>query len=394
MIRLADVAVINPGFDRSGVAPEEPVSFAAMSDVSEVLGSIVSEQSRRFAEVSSGFTAFQDGDVLVAKITPCFENGKIAHARIRKRFGFGSTEFHVVRPNVERLDDRYLYHYLRRPEVRAAGQRRMTGSAGQRRVPKAFLEDLAVPLLPLREQRRIAAILDKTDALRAKRREAIAKLDQLLQSVFIDMFGDPVTNPKRWVEKEIGDIAHVQGGLQLMPSRGRLPVRVPYLRVANVLRACMDLSEIKEMGVTHEEVLRTALRKGDILIVEGHGNPLEIGRCAIWDGPIERCSHQNHLIRARVDESKVTPQYLSFFLNSEVGSRGLRGVARTTSGLNTISVSKVRGTRVLVPPIEFQRRWGAVLGKVQSQHGRHVAATTRTTALFESLRIQAFANQL
>lgn len=94
---LADVAEINPRFDRSLIVDlDEPVSFVPMANVSEVRGAITLEEERPLAEVIKGFTSFEDRDVLVAKITPCFENGKIAHARIGKRLGFGSTEFHVV----------------------------------------------------------------------------------------------------------------------------------------------------------------------------------------------------------------------------------------------------------------------------------------------------------
>lgn len=189
---LGEIAEINPRFDRDAFKGlTELASFVPMAWVSEESGAITQEEFRPVSELLRGFTPFDDRDVLVAKITPCFENGKIAHARISKRTGFGSTEFHVLRPHAARLNDRYLFHFLRLPRIRVQGEMRMTGSGGQRRVPKAFLEELLVPLPALPEQRRIAAILDKADALRAKRRDAIAKLDQLLQSVFLEMFGDP-----------------------------------------------------------------------------------------------------------------------------------------------------------------------------------------------------------
>jgi type I restriction enzyme, S subunit len=166
-----------------------------MSAVSETAAAVASEEIRDAKECLRGFTPFQRGDVLVAKITPCFENGKIVIANIGRKFGFGSTEFHVVRPDARYLDVRYLLHCLRQPHVRLQGQRRMTGSAGQRRVPAHFLSTFEIPLCTLPEQQRIAGILDAADALRATRREALAQLDTLLQSTFLDMFGDPVTNP-------------------------------------------------------------------------------------------------------------------------------------------------------------------------------------------------------
>ena len=155
-------------------------------------------ESRILSSVKSGFSYFQDGDILVAKITPCFENGKIAQARIKFRHGFGSTEFHVVRPKNDQLDGRYLLHFIRQNYIRRKGERRMTGSAGQRRVPKAFLESLEIYLPPIAEQRRIAAILDKAEELRELRRQALRELDAIAQSTFIEIFGDPISNSKGW----------------------------------------------------------------------------------------------------------------------------------------------------------------------------------------------------
>ena len=134
---------------------------------------------RPYAEVRKGYTYFETGNVLVAKITPCFENGKIVEAVLPRELGFGSTEFHVVRPKPRMLEGRYLHHFLRQERIRVGGQRRMTGSGGQRRVPEDFFAQLANPVPPLLEQRRIAAVLDQADALRAKRREALAQLDSL-----------------------------------------------------------------------------------------------------------------------------------------------------------------------------------------------------------------------
>ena len=135
-----------------------------------------------------GYNYMQTGDVLVAKITPCFENNKIAVADLDRTHGFGSTEFHVIRTNRSALNSRYLVHFLRQDSIRKAGEQRMTGSAGQRRVPRLFLEDLAIPLPPIDEQRRIAAILDQADNLRRKRRVALERLQFLRQADFIESF--------------------------------------------------------------------------------------------------------------------------------------------------------------------------------------------------------------
>ena len=104
---------------------------------------------RQVAEVEKGYTYFQEGDVLFAKITPCMENGKCAIAkRLVNGIGFGSTEFHVIRPK-ESVTSEWIYYYLRQETTRKKAKRSMTGSAGQKRVPSLFLQDVEIPLPPL-----------------------------------------------------------------------------------------------------------------------------------------------------------------------------------------------------------------------------------------------------
>ena len=252
------------------------------------------------------------------------------------------------------------------------------------------------PVPPLAEQKRIAGILDAADALRTKRREALAQLDALLQSTFLDIFGDPVTNPKGWELTTVGRIGSIQGGLQVGTSKRRsLPIERPYLRVANVFRGFLELDEIKTIRLTESELLRTSLDYEDILIVEGHGNKAEIGRCARWDGSIDQCVvHQNHLIRLRCDRSKASPIYVENFINSPGGRRSLIGTSRTTSGLNTISVSKVRGSEIQLPSLDLQHRFAAIVESIDEQRTSQRAHLSELDTLFASLQSRAFRGDL
>jgi type I restriction enzyme, S subunit len=264
-------------------------------------------------------------------------------------------------------------------------------------IPKLNRESLlayetVVP--PLAEQRRIAAILDQAEALRAKRCHTLAKLDTLTQSLFFDLFGDPATNPKGWPTTRLGEIGNAQGGLQLSASRSHLPREVPYLRVANVYRDALDLREIKTFRATDAEVDRTLLVVDDLLIVEGHGNPDEIGRCALWDGSLTECSHQNHLIRVRLDRGQVHPVFVTRYLNSAGGRRDLLRAGKTTSGLNTISVSNVRDARLFVPPLPLQREFAAQVSAVERLKASQRASLTKLDALFASLQHCAFRGEL
>jgi len=220
-----------------------------------------------------------------------------------------------------------------------------------------FLENLRIPLPSLEEQRRIVDVLSRAAGIRRLREQALATARATIPALFLEMFGDPAANPKGWPVVKLGDIAAIQGGLQVSKKRDSLPVERPYLRVANVLRDHIDLSEIKRIRLTENEADRTSLVAGDVLVVEGHGNPSEIGRAALWNGSIDYCVHQNHLIRIRCEKTSVLPYFLCGILNSATGRLVLLRSGKTTSGLNTISTSNVRAVPIPLPPLDLQRRF-------------------------------------
>lgn len=237
MVALGEVASVNPrGEATSG---ESSVSFVGMAELDAGQGVARPLATRRFAEVAKGYTLFRNRDVLAAKITPCWENGKVGQALLDHPVGVGSTEFHVLRPGVE-LDDRYLLHFLRQPWVRAAGESRMTGSAGQKRVPANFFRDLEIPLPPLPEQRRIAAILDHSYALRSKRRQVLDRLDALTQSIFHEMFGDPSKNPKQLPLRKLAELGRLDRGVSKHRPRNDPALmggRFPLIQTGDVARS-------------------------------------------------------------------------------------------------------------------------------------------------------------
>lgn len=188
----------------------------------------------------------------------------------------------------------------------------------------------------------------------------------------------------------VDDIAEVQGGLQVTSKRSSLALEVPYLRVANVGRGLLSLDEVKLIRVTPSELSRSRLAPGDLLVVEGHGNKDEIGRVALWNGEIETCVHQNHLIRIRCREGVVVPRFLEAYMNSEVGRRALLRAANTTSGLNTISTGDVRQVPVPLPPLGQQRRISAVLEAAEALRSKRRQALARLEILTQAIFIDLF----
>ena len=178
--RLSKVAKVNPSGPKKGVIQKGAiVPFVPMSSLRED-GHLQDVQMRSYGDVSTGYTPFMRGDILVAKITPCFENNKIGIANIEGEYGFGSTEFHVIRCNADLILNKYLFYILRHEYVRIVGERRMTGSGGQRRVPQYFLEELEIPVPSSQEQDRIATALEETDTMRRLHESAANRSHDLL----------------------------------------------------------------------------------------------------------------------------------------------------------------------------------------------------------------------
>lgn len=283
-----------------------------------------------------------------------------------------------VRPNSRQIDVRYLQHFM----AYAAGRGAFTKGGNQATIahfPAVRLSAFEVPLLPIFEQRRIADVLDKADAIRRKREQAIALSDELLRSVFLEMFADDGKYPAT----TIGVVCDVGGGLQVSAARSG-DIVVPYLRVANVHRDRLDLSEIKSMRVTPSEIERTALAPGDVLVVEGHGNAEELGRAAVWTGSVSPCVHQNHLIRVRCCEL-VLPEFVSACLNGPFGRDQMLRRGNTTSGLNTISASAVRSVTIPLPPIAHQQKFSDRVAHVRKLRDRQLAASECGDIQFKGL---------
>ena len=160
-VPIKEIADINPKLDKSSIPDKLMVSFVPMQAVGADDGTINVSNLRPASEVKKGFTNFQEGDVLFAKITPCMENGKMAIVpKVAGGYGFGSTEFHVLRPR-DGLDPRYLYYFVSSQSVRKEAAHNMTGAVGQKRVSTSYIADLEIPLAPPDQQRLIVAEIER-----------------------------------------------------------------------------------------------------------------------------------------------------------------------------------------------------------------------------------------
>lgn len=182
--KLGDCCIINPSKSSEACLEDElEVSFCPMPYVSES-GDIKTDETKLYKDVKSGFTYFAEGDILFAKITPCMENGKGAIARnLKNGIGFGSTEFHILRPNRSIITPEWLYVLTTFKQFRKDAEANMTGSAGQRRVPSNFLRNYKISIPPLEVQKQYVGILEQLDKSKSELKKSIAAIDDVIKSL-------------------------------------------------------------------------------------------------------------------------------------------------------------------------------------------------------------------
>ena len=391
---IGEVAQVNPKLgtaDRPSL--NDKVSFVPMASVSEETMSIAVHEERPFFEVAKGYTPFRRGDVLVAKITPCFENGKMALADdLPHELGFGTTEFHVFRPS-ERVTGQYLFNILRVPWLRSAGATKMRGAAGQRRVPADFFASVQIPLPPLAEQERIAGILDAVDALRAKRREALVQFDTLLQSTFLDMFGDPIANPMGWPEVALG--AHTSKiGSGATPLGGE----AAYMKDGIALIRSMNVRDghFSQHGLAFIDDQQAARLDG--VVVEPDDVLLNITGASV----ARVCRAPHDILPARVNQHvaiiRPTNGFDQRFLEQcllfpSMKHRLLR-IAGSGATREAITKDAIMRLIVVQPPRNEQNRFAAIVESVERQKASQRAHLAELDTLFASLQSRAFQGDL
>lgn len=389
--KLSDIADLNP----PAPTPDGgPVSFLPMSGVMAESASTLAGEDRSYADVCRGYTPFLKGDLLVAKITPCFENGKIAQATVRRRIGFGSSEFHVVRPKAG-IDPRYLLQFLRQERIRQEGERKMTGSAGQRRVPEHFLSGLRVRVPSLPEQLRIAGLLDRADALRANRRSALSQLKEAEAAVFNQMF---VNHPNTWSVSSIADLAApVNGAIRTGPFGSQLlhseftDSGIAVLGIDNAVANAFQWAERRYISAPkYEQLKRYTVRPGDILItIMG-----TCGRCAVVPDDIPLSINTKHLCCITLDRTKCLPEFIHGYFLMHPTARAYLG--RTAKGaiMAGLNMGIIRSMPVTVPPMALQQDYVARMVAIRRLSARCQNALALHDELFASLQHRAFRGEL
>ncbi|WP_459248176.1 restriction endonuclease subunit S [Streptomyces youssoufiensis] len=319
-------------------------------------GILDASQERPWRELAGKtYTKFLEGDVLIAKVTPCMENGKFAVAsNLPSGKGVGSTEFHVARP-YPAIYSRYLLHYLMQRSFRANAARHMTGAVGLRRVPVSYLRGHLTPLPPLAEQHRIVDVLEghlsRLDAAERELKIASKKVTSYRKSVLMQLV--PEHPPPSWEMTSTGEAGTIQLGRQRHPDWHHGPEMRPYLRVANVFEDRIDVTDVMEMdfsGVFE----KYRLKPGDVLLNEGQ-SPHLVGRSALYRGTPSNVAYTNSLLRFQA-RSDVLPEWaLMVFRRHMHAGRFMREV-RITTNIAHLSSKRLKGVEFPIPPLDEQKQ--------------------------------------
>lgn len=290
------------------------------------------------------------------------------------------------------IDTKYLFFYLMmiKPKLVQKGK-----GGTQKNISLTVLNSLSIPLPPLPTQHQIVSRIESLFAELDKAVEHLRTAQQQLktyrQAVLKAAFEECDSYEK------ITNCFDVTGGLTKNSQREKVPIKMPYLRVANVYYNRLDLSEIKEIGVQESEIKDKLLKKDDLLFVEGNGSKEQIGRVAVWDGSIENCLHQNHIIKGRPLGTMLSKFALYYFI-SDFGREQILKVASSTSGLYTLSTEKVRNLKVPSCSLTEQQR---IVKEIESRLSQATASETyienalqKTEALRQSILKKAFSGEL
>ena len=252
----------------------------------------------------------------------------------------------------------YLWHALsgKVDELNSKG----TGSTFKA-INKKTLSETEIPLPPIDEQRKIAAILDKVSDLIAKRRQQLDKLDEMVKARFVEMFGDVIQNTKLWPQYIFSDITTSRLGKMLDAKQQTGMCQYPYLANFNVQWFRFELDNLNEMDFNEADRIEFELRDGDLLVCEGG----EIGRCAVWHNEIQPCYFQKALHRVRCKKEIVLPDYLAWWFKYNCDNKGFAAIEGAKATISHLPGAKLKALLVSVPPIEQQKQFATFVEQTE-----------------------------
>lgn len=383
-VRLTEVCELNPRL----LAEDRPdddaeVTFVPMSAVDEASGVISKPELRKFGEVAKGYTSFREHDVLFAKVTPCMENGKAAIVGpLSNGLGFGSTEFHVLRPTEAVLPE-YVFHFIRQQAFRDRAASAFIGTGGLQRVPPEFLSRVKLPLPTLPEQRRIVDVLQQAEAVAKPRSEFDELLARTKRQLFVEMFGDP--NPKfnsLWPVVKLGTCVSVgTGGTPSREQADSYGGKLAWVKSTDLKDDAITSTEehVSELGIQRSNA-KTYPPQTVMLAMYGQGQTRgRTGKLLIEAACNQACA-------ALLPSDELLPDYLWVWL--QLSYESVRSLGRGGQQEN-LNLDIVRGVKIPKPTVPFQQEFSRRLAVLLDAVKESRRSRTSMAKLLEVLQIEA-----
>ena len=362
--RLGELSEINPN---KGEITSKFVTFLAMSDISEQ-GRVINENIVSTDSIKSGFTPFKRNDIIVAKITPCFENGKGALLNnITEEYGFGSTEFHVIRCQ---QCNRFIYYHTISYPFRKRLESQMTGSAGQKRVSADSISSYKIPLPPLSEQEKIAEILSTWDKAIEKQIQLIQKLEWRKKGLMQQL----LTGKKRlpgftgeWKKVKLGEIGDTYNGLtgkakeDFETGNARY---IPYINVFSNERIVLNgLLSVK----VYPDELQNLVQFGDVFFTVSSETPNEVGMSSVLLDYLDNTYLNSFCFGYRMKNfTDLSPVYAMYLFRSRSFRKKMVVLAQGSTRYN-ISKKEVLGIIVKIPSLQEQTAIANILSSCDEE---------------------------
>lgn len=343
------------------------------------------------AKIGSAKQVVRPSDVLLSRIVPHIRRAWIVGNQNGRRL-IASGEWIVFRS--ERVDSKYLRHFLVHDRFHAEFMRTVAGVGGSLlRARPSYVAQIQIPLPPLAEQRRIAGILDKAEALRAKRRAALAKLDLLPQAIFLELFGDPTTNPKRWSNKTVAELCEVKGGKRLPKGEeySTVPTAFRYIRVTDIKDGAIDESALVYLKPEiQQRIARYIVSTGDVIIsIAGSIGlvapvPPELDGANLTENAAKLVPRHRNAYEAGFLAAFLRTAFAQVQIGAQIG--------QVTIG--KLALFRIEKIKVPLPPIELQCEFARRVAAVEKLKAAQRASLAKLDALFASLQHRAFRGEL
>ena len=340
------------------------------------------------ARISSKQRVLSNDVIVAASSGSLSVVGKAAQARDGFDGGFGAF-CKVLRPGID-VDPHYFGHYFRTPIYRRTVSNLAAG-ANINNLKNEHLDNLKFPLPPLAEQKRIAGILDAADALRARRRESLAQLDTLLQSTFLEMFGDPVTNPMGWEVDPLGKLCLEKPTYGSGAASCDYDLALPrYVRITDVDVAGNLTGDPRCAQLSDEDIDKYRLFEGDFLFARSGAT---VGKSFLYRREHGFCVYAGYMIRFRPDPSILLPEVLFRYTQTYAYWRWIESNSRAVAQPN-INAKMYSELPVARPPLDLQQHFAAIVESVEQQKVAQRAHLMELDTLFAALQQRAFGGEL